>query len=87
MKVEQNINARKWLTSITAHCIFALREELLMIQQVQLKGSERITLQAILEEQARLKNTFIADVVKLLCFLNKSGKASSSDYSMPQERS
>lgn len=33
-KVEQNINARKWLTSITAHCVSALRGELPTIQQV-----------------------------------------------------
>lgn len=86
-KVEQNINARKWLTSITAHCVSALRGELPTIQRVRLEGPGRVALRAILEEQARLGNTFTADVVKLLRSLDKPGKAPSSGYSVPQERS
>ena len=87
MKVKQNINARKWLTSITAHCVSALRGELPTIQRVRLEGPGRVALRAILEEQARLGNTFTADVVKLLRSLDKPGKAPSSGYSVPQERS
>jgi len=86
-KVEQNIYARKWLTSITAHCVSELRGELPTIQRVRLGGPGRVALRAILEEQARLGNTFTADVVKILRSLDKPGKAPSSGYSVPQERS
>lgn len=86
-KVEQNIYARKWLTSITARCISELKGDLPTIQRVRLEGPGRVALQAILEEQARLGNTFTADVVEILCSLDKPGKAPSSGYSVPQERS
>ena len=62
-----------------------------MINQVRLEGPGRIALQAILEDQARLGNTFAADVFELLRSLNQPGNALSSDIlvgdTVPQERS
>lgn len=77
-KAEQNLLARQWLSSITAHCVSHLRR-LPTINRVRLKGPAEVALEEVLQEQARLGSKFATEVLEHLDTLHQFSKPSASD--------